>query len=476
LLRLTATKLVLGGALLLSLAGCAGLDTAGPYDLPSPSAQFFTLAYQRVTDFYIRPVKLEDCVVSGLGNLKRIDNRIAVSRSAGHLLLAYGDLPVTSQALPQFETAGAWAKATVAAINTLRERSSALRIADPEAIHASVLEGITFELDRLSRYETRNASLMREESAAPGISLLHSNGALRISRVFEGVASSQPVFVNDEVIAIDGIPTEGMRYLEANRRMRGPLRTAVVVTLKRAGTPGTTDVQLIRQLRPVEATTYQRNGNVAVLRLRSFNRRAAQGLEDMVQQAIQEMGADAGRIILDLRGNSGGLLDQAIEISDLFLTEGEIMSARGRHRASNYEHRAKRGGAGEQVPLVVLVNGSSAAASEVVALALQANGRAVVVGSTTHGSATVQTVSTLPTGGSWILTWTMMKGPAGLLYDERGIIPTLCTAGLPLPDLRQAQAQAKQGCPQSLFESDADMTLAYQVLNDLDVYRGLLGR
>ena len=133
-------------------------------------------------------------------------------------------------------------------------------------------------------------------------------------------------------------------------------------------------------------------------------------------------------IILDLRDDPGGLLDQAIDVSDLFLSEGRIVSTVGRHPESQQSYDARAGDIAAGIPIVLLVNSRSASSSEIVTAALQDNRRAVVVGSNTYGKGTVQTVFTLPNDGELILTWSRFHAPSGYALQDLGVLPNLCTA------------------------------------------------
>ena len=144
----------------------------------------------------------------------------------------------------------------------------------------------------------------------------------------------------------------------------------------------------------------------------------------------REMGQRLRGIVLDLRGDPGGLLDQAVSLADVFIAKGPIVATVGRHPASRQYFEASGDSVAPQVPIVVLINGGSASASEIVAAALQDAGRAVVVGTASYGKGTVQTVLRLPNDGELTLTWAQLVAPAGYLLHEHGVVPTLCTSDL----------------------------------------------
>jgi carboxyl-terminal processing protease len=234
---------------------------------------------------------------------------------------------------------------------------------------------------------------------------------------------------DDVIVAIDGEPIAGLETRDIVRRLRGPIGAAVAVTVARAGAIAPLSLTLTRALIIPPSISYRREGGIAVVKLMQFNQRTTEALHEALRRAEQEIGADLAGVVLDMRGNLGGLLDQAISVADTFLPEGQIVSTRGRHRSSGQTSYAGRGDLGERLPLVVLVNGASASASEIVAAALQDNGRAVIVGTATFGKGSVQTVIPMPNEGELILTWARFHAPSGYPIADLGVMPTVCTSG-----------------------------------------------
>ncbi|MFM7345647.1 MAG: S41 family peptidase, partial [Tagaea sp.] len=170
-----------------------------------------------------------------------------------------------------------------------------------------------------------------------------------------------------------------------------------------------------------------------------------ENLAEAVRRAKAEIGPSMRGAVIDLRGNLGGLLDQAVSVSDLFLARGTIVTTRGRHRASQQAMSAQPGDVGEDLPLVVLLNGQSASASEIVAAALQDNGRAVVVGTTSFGKGSVQSIVAMPNEGELVVTWARFHAPTGYPLADLGVMPAVCTSGnggdveAALRDIRQGR-------------------------------------
>jgi carboxyl-terminal processing protease len=166
------------------------------------------------------------------------------------------------------------------------------------------------------------------------------------------------------------------------------------------------------------------------LRLRGFNQQTAQRLSDLLAKAHRDMGSNLHGLVLDLRDNPGGLLSQSVEVARLFLSHGDVVSTIGRNPQAEQHYDATADHPTESLPMVVLINGGSASASEIVAAALQDDGRAVVVGTSSYGKGTVQTVLRTSNDGELAITWARLVTPRGYLLHHHGVIPTICTADL----------------------------------------------
>jgi carboxyl-terminal processing protease len=188
-------------------------------------------------------------------------------------------------------------------------------------------------------------------------------------------------------------------------------------------------VTVVRADVPIDATTSRREGDVAYIRMPGFNEKTAEGLEKAVRDLRKQIGPDLKGYILDLRNNPGGLLDQAIQVSDDFLTSGEVVSTRGRQADDTQRYDAKPGDITGGKPIVVLINAGSASASEIVAGALQDHKRATILGMTSFGKGSVQTV--IPLGekrGALRLTTARYYTPSGHSIQAQGIVPDIQVA------------------------------------------------
>jgi carboxyl-terminal processing protease len=186
-------------------------------------------------------------------------------------------------------------------------------------------------------------------------------------------------------------------------------------------------VSVVRAHIVPQTVRYEPAGNVAVIRVSGFNQSTARSLREKIVLARHELGEDMAGLVLDLRGNPGGLLDQAVAVADLLVSRGRIVSTHGRHPDSHQYFDSEPDDLVPDVPVAVLVNGSSASASEIVAAALQDAGRGLVIGTTSFGKGTVQTVLRLPNEGELTLTWARFHAPSGYGLSGRGVLPDVCT-------------------------------------------------
>jgi carboxyl-terminal processing protease len=429
-------------SLMLLVAACGGpreyARSDSPYALPASAARFFTTTYDQVADKYVQPIPLADLAFSGIGNIRKLDPALALSQQGNQIELFHDGKSLATFEAPERNDGASWAQLTLAAVEKGREQSAALRGADAEAIYQSVVEGVIKKLDGYSRYSgkeiARDSRASRDGFGGIGITIDSKDGTVRVASVLDETPAARggvktDVKTDDVIIGIDGQATTGLETREIVRKLRGPVGANVNLTVSRPGVQSTLEIALTRVLIVPPTVTYRRDGNIGVIRLLSFNQRTSDAVVESLRRAKREIGPNLEGIVLDLRGNLGGLLDQAIAISDIFLPEGQIVATRGRHRSSGQTSFASKGDPGEDVPLVVLVNGSSASASEIVAAALQDNGRAVVIGTTTFGKGTVQTVIPMPNEGELILTWARFHAPSGYPIADLGVMPAICTSG-----------------------------------------------
>ena len=245
-----------------------------------------------------------------------------------------------------------------------------------------------------------------------------------------GPADRAGIRAGDRIAAVDGMPTAGRTQSEVLHRLRGPVLSTVAIAVERSGPGEARGYRLQRALIVEPTVTASRVDGVAIFHISGFNQNTTQQLVEDLKAAEREMGAQLRGIVLDLRGDPGGLLDQAVSLADAFIAKGPIIATAGRNPASRQYFEASGDSIAPRLPIVVLVNGASASASEIVAAALQDAGRAVVIGSASYGKGTVQTVIRLPNDGELILTWAQLIAPSGYSLNQHGVVPTVCTSDL----------------------------------------------
>jgi carboxyl-terminal processing protease len=404
------------------------------------SGQLFARGIDQITDLYIEPISGQKLIFSGAKNLAKLDGRLAASTSSevrdrDQLTLTYDGIPIANYQVPagiDGHDGGAIISGLIAAAKKASPRVAAL---PEDRIDQAVFDGMTGVLDRFSRYsppdEARDQRAARDGFGGIGVTLETENSDYTISTVSDqSPAARAGLRVGDRIVAINGSPVAGRRASEIVHELRGPIGTIVGVTIARPEVAGTREFRIERALVVVPTVTFIRDGNIAIFKVASFNQSTTQRLTEGLVEAQREVGGRLGGIVLDLRGNPGGLLDQAVNLSDLFIAKGPIIATVGRHPASHQYFAATGHSIAPSTPLAVLINGGSASASEIVAAALQDIGRAVVIGSSSYGKGTVQTVMRLPNDGELTLTWARLVTPSGYFLQQHGVVPTICTSGL----------------------------------------------
>jgi carboxyl-terminal processing protease len=433
--------------LAVGLAACAGdAGTSGSeVESAADTGHLFARGIDEITDLYIAPISGQRLVVTGAMNLTKLDDKVSVGFSANQLTLIYNGSVIAS-ATVQPEIGGIDGGQLLASlIATLRKYDPAVATMREDAIDKAVFDGMTGNLDRFSRYsppdEARDQRAARDGFGGIGVSFESGSTDFRITAVTEdSPAARAGLKSGDRVVAVDGQPTAGRRPAEIIHMLRGPVSSTVTVTIARDGVPGTHDYAIERMLVVLPTVTASRDGNVAIFRIASFNQSTTQLLTESIRNEERQAGGRLAGIVLDLRGNPGGLLDQAVSLADLFIAKGPIIATVGRHPASHQYFAASGHAIAPDIPIVVLVNGGSASASEIVAAALQDVGRAVVIGSSSYGKGTVQTVMRLPNDGELTLTWARLVTPSGYYLQAHGVVPTLCTSALAGDDDRSLEA------------------------------------
>jgi carboxyl-terminal processing protease len=416
----------------LTLAGCGTTPSAPAAQ--GDRVQLLQEAFGGITKYYIDPVTPDALALAGLRQLATIDSGLAIERHGDAVVLRHS-AGATTFAAPAGTDAEGWAALTNNVTTVARANSAAVAALSVDRLDQTLLEGSISVLDRFSHYappemaQERRAS--RDGFGGIGVTLNTEGADIRIVEILpETPAAGAGLRVDDRIVAIDGVATTSLPRDEVVHRLRGPADSVVGLAVARVGAADQLifSVHRARIVPPSVLLTEDRG--VAQFRLSSFNQQTAQSLADLLRQAHRDLGTGLHGIILDLRGNPGGLLDQSIEVASLFLDGAPVTSTVGRVPESIQYFTAPHRQV-EKLPVAVLVNGSSASASEIVAAALQDAGRAVIVGSTSYGKGTVQNVQRMPNEGELTITWARLIAPGGYVLHQHGVVPTICTADLP---------------------------------------------
>ena len=267
----------------------------------------------------------------------------------------------------------------------------------------------------------------RGEFGGLGIEVTMENGVVKVvSPIDDTPAYRAGVKAGDYITHLDGAPIVGMTLNDAVEKMRGKIGTPIKLTLRRENVPEPIEVTLVRDVIKIQSVKNDvLNGNIGYIRITTFNQNSDSGVRNAIEKIRQKAGGKLIGYILDLRNNPGGLLDQAIGVSDDFLDKGEIVSTRGRHPEDTKRDNATPGDLTGGLPMVVLINGGSASASEIVSGALQDHRRALVLGTQSFGKGSVQTVIPLPGHGAMRLTTARYYTPSGRSIQAKGITPDI---------------------------------------------------
>jgi len=265
-----------------------------------------------------------------------------------------------------------------------------------------------------------------------GIEISIKEGILTVIAPIEDTPADQAgVQAGDKIVRIDGESTKGLSLLECVKRLRGPRGTEVTITILREGLTKPKDFTIVRDIIEIKSVKYKTmEKGYGWLRISQYQEQTATELQKAVHSLEQENPEGLKGLILDLRNNPGGLLDQAVKVADFFLDEGVIVSIKGRGDEEKMTFNAHKRGTLPAWPMVVLVNHGSASASEIVAGALQDYGRAVVMGSKTFGKGSVQTIIPLEDGSGLRLTTAQYYTPKGRTIHEKGIEPDIALVGV----------------------------------------------
>ena len=313
-----------------------------------------------------------------------------------------------------------------------RVRSDYVEKPDDGKLVETAINGMLTGLDPHSSYmdakSFRDMQVQtRGEFGGLGIEVTMEDGLIKVvAPIDETPAAKAGVLANDIITKLDDDQVQGLTLNQAVEKMRGPINTKIRLTIMRKGADKPIELSIMRDVIRVRSARWHVEGDdIGYIRLTQFNEQTTEGLKKGIAEIQQKVPEDKLKgYILDLRNNPGGLLDQAISVADAFLQKGEIVSTRGRNADETQRFNARAGDLIKGKPLIVLVNGGSASASEIVAGALQDHKRATILGTRSFGKGSVQTIIPLGSGnGALRLTTARYYTPSGRSIQAKGITP-----------------------------------------------------
>ncbi|TCD13801.1 S41 family peptidase [Oricola cellulosilytica] len=353
---------------------------------------------------------------------------------AGALMGAASMLALSGGGLMSANAAGSDTYKQLAIFGDIFERIRANYVEEPaeKDLIENAINGMLTSLDPHSSYlNADDAADMRTQTKGEfgglGIEVTMEDELVKVITPMYGTpAEKAGVLAGDLISKIDGVEVRGLTLQDAVDKMRGLVNTPIELTIIREGADRPLEITIVRDVIKVQAVRYRAEDDIGYLRLISFTEQTFDDLQKAITDLTEEIGEDRLKgFVLDMRLNPGGLLDQAINVSDAFLEKGLIVSTRGRDDRDSRRYSARPGDLTGGKPLIVMVNGGSASASEIVAGALQDHRRATVVGTQSFGKGSVQTIIPLGENGALRLTTALYYTPAGVSIQGKGITPDI---------------------------------------------------
>ncbi len=455
-------------------------------------------AYRAIGDRALREPDFRTLSVETYRGFAALDPSMSLVSDDNGLTVMRDGKPLINRPAPSNPADGrAWGVAMADMFTTSVAASPTLRHADRQVLTKGAMDATTKPLDRNTRYadpeDARDDRFQRDGGGGIGITVERTAEKTTLIRAVQedSPAGRGGIKAGDLVVSIDGEAMGDRPLADIVHKLRGSVGAAVTLTVMRPSL-GAEVSATMRRSRIIPTTVeYERRGDVALIRLTGFNSATDDTLRAALEKARAEIGRDFAGIILDMRNNRGGLLDQAQDVAEEFIGDGPIFATQGRHPDSQRIYRSSSRKV-FTVPIVALVNGNSASAAEIVAAALQDRGRAVVIGTTSYGKGTVQTVLRMPNEGELILTWSRLLAPSGYTWNELGVMPNICTAKVsdvnklgPEVDAsrsllarwhaerepsQQEVAKLRQICPPGEDTPERDVEIAGRMLRDPVLY------
>jgi carboxyl-terminal processing protease len=334
-----------------------------------------------------------------------------------------------------------------------RVRSDYVEKPDDAKLIEAAINGMLTALDPHSAYlnpkHFRDMQVQtRGEFGGLGIEVTMENGVVKVVSPIEDTPAARAGLMSGDLIThLDKEQILGLTLQEAVEKMRGPVNSPITLTVVRKGVDDPFDVKVVRDVIHINPVKYDvESGDIGYIRITTFNEQTTANLQKAIEDLKKQLGPNLKGYVIDLRNNPGGLLDQAISVSDAFLDQGAIVLTRGRNLEETQRSNARAGDLADGKQIVVLINGGSASASEIVAGALQDHHRATIVGTRSFGKGSVQTIIPLGSNGALRLTTARYYTPSGRSIQAKGIEPEAVVEEELPDDLKQkAEAQSTRG-------------------------------
>ena len=365
------------------------------------------------------------------------------------------------------------------------------RYAEPvneEDLVYAAINGMLAALDPHSAFmAAREYKDMQERTTGEfgglGLEVRMEEGFVKVSRPIEdSPAIRAGVKAGDSITHLDGQPVMGLTLTEAVEKMRGRVNTQIELTIVREGTAAPLKVRVNREIIRTPSVRFRAEGNAVYMQITSFTEQTESGVRRAMTEIRALLGNKFEGVILDLRNNPGGLLEQSVAVVDAFLDRGEVVSTRGRQAGNVQRYTARRGDLADGKPIIVLTNNGSASASEIVAGALQDHKRAVILGTTTFGKGSVQTIMPMGDLGALRLTTARYYTPSGRSIQGTGVVPDVVVEQARIEPIRsadppatgrggQAAATPPAAGPGATTPPDYQLARAIDLLHSLSVYQ-----
>jgi carboxyl-terminal processing protease len=415
-------------ALLIVVLPCVG-HAADPFNESTASA-VFGAALAFITPRTLEPESIPQLTLWGLRGLMALDPDLTAELHERDLVLRQAGKAIFNAPLPDGASAEGWGALAASVSAAAFAASEPVRTAGTQGVIRSFFDELFNHLDPYSRYVPPGAADTerdrRSGSAGLGLTVVRTRAGMVVQTVVPGSpADDTGIRPGDRIQGVDEHAIRGEDAATVDSWIRGPEGSTVHLAWRARGRLHTEDIE--RALVPPQTVTAERLGDVVLIHISGFS----VDTDDQFQAALEAgfAGHRIRGIVVDLRGNRGGLLRQAVSVVNQVLTSGIVVTTAGRNPQSSRVWQAGTVDDGSKGrPMVILVDGRTASAAEIMAAALEDNGRAVVVGSSTLGKGLVQTIAPLPDGGELFVTWSRVLAPGGWPIQGLGVLPQVCTS------------------------------------------------